>query len=300
MTSDRAEFRNTLKGLAFISPWAIGFCIFTAVPVGLSLYFSFCDFSQTSQRRPPQYIGLANYREMVGDKILWQTVRNTAYFAILSLPLGLVAALAVAMLLNAKIRGLSFYRTIIFLPSLVPAVAAAMLWLWLFNSKLGLINLVLRGVGWSSPPGWLTDPNWTMPALVLMSLWGIGNTVIIYLAGLQDVPRELYEAADIDGATSVRKMWHVTLPTISPVIFFNLIMGIIGTLQAFTQAKLVMGGAGPARSTYLYAIYLYDSAFTNMRMGYASAMAWVLLIAILLLTALATWSSKKWVHYGGK
>ena len=302
MTQDRAEFRNTIRGLTFISPWIIGFCVFTAIPVGLSLYFSFCDFANVSPTQPPVWIGLANYREMLGDKILWQCIRNTVYYAALTLPLGLIVALGVAMLLNAKIRGLSIYRTIVFLPSLVPAVAAAMLWLWLFNSKLGLINLALRGLGWSDPPSWLNDPNWSMPALVLMSLWGVGNTVIIYLAGLQDVPRELYEAADIDGATPIRKMWHVTLPSISPVIFFNLIMGIIGTLQAFTQARLIMpsDGAGPARSTYLYAIYLYDNAFKGARMGYASAMAWLLLLAILALTALATWSSKKWVHYGGK
>lgn len=302
MAKKSAETLNLIRGMAFISPWIIGFCVFTAIPVGLSLYFSFCDFSQTSPQRPPVWIGLANYREMLGDKILWQTVWNTTYYALLTLPMGLIVALGVAMLLNAKIGGLSVYRTIIFLPSLVPAVAAAMLWMFLFNSKLGLINLFLRGIGIGEPPGWLSDPNWSMPALVIMSLWGVGNTVIIYLAGLQDVPRELYEAADIDGASPARKIWHVTLPSISPVIFFNLIMGIIGTLQAFTQARLVMpsDGAGPARSTYLFAIYLYDNAFKHMRMGYASAMAWLLLLAILALTALATWTSKKWVHYGGK
>jgi len=297
-----AELKNTLKGLAFISPWMIGFCLFTAVPIGLSLYFSFCDFSNTSTGLPPVYIGLGNYRELMGDDIFWQCVRNTIYYAALVLPLGLVTALGAAMLLNGKIKGQSIYRTIIYLPSLVPAVAAAMLWLWLLNDQLGLINLALHKIGISHPPSWLNNPLWSMPALVLMSLWGVGNTVVIYLAGLQDVPRELYEAADIDGATTARKIWHVTLPSISPVIFFNLIMGIIGTLQAFTQMKLIMSndGQGPQRSTYLYAVYLYDNAFKYMRMGYASAMAWLLLLAILVLTAIATWSSKKWVHYGGK
>jgi len=296
------EHKNLLKGLAFISPWMIGFCLFMAVPIGLSLYFSFCDFSNTSRALPPVYIGLGNYRELMGDEIFWQCVRNTIYYAALVLPLGLIFALGAAILLNGKIFGQSVYRTIIFLPSLVPAVAAAMLWLWLLNDQLGLINLALHKIGISDPPSWLSDPNWSMPALVLMSLWGVGNTVVIYLAGLQDVPRELYEAADIDGATPARKIWHVTLPCISPVIFFNLIMGIIGTLQAFTQMKLIMSndGQGPQRSTYLYAVYLYDNAFKYMRMGYASAMAWLLLLAILLLTAIAAWSSKKWVHYGGK
>ena len=302
MAHSRSGTKNTLKGLAFVSPWIIGFCLFTAVPIGLSLYYSFCEYSNTSPDRPPVLIGLQNYNEIVHDKIFWQSTGNTIYYAALVLPMSLIVALGVAMLLNAKIRGLSIYRTIVFLPSLVPAVASAMLWLWLFNGKLGLINLVLRGIGISDPPGWLVDPAWSMPALVLMSLWGVGNTVIIYLAGLQDVPRELYEAAEIDGASNARQMWHVTLPSISPVIFFNLIMGIIGTLQSFTQAKLIMPneGQGPGRSTYLYAIYLYDNAFNKMRMGYASAMAWILLLAILALTALATWSSKKWVHYGGK
>ena len=297
-----SELKQTLRGIAFISPWLIGFCVFTAVPIGLSLYFSFTDFSNTStaSHMRPVYIGLNNYRELMHDSIFWLCVRNTAYYAVLVLPLGLITALAAAMLLNGKIAGQSIYRTIIFLPSLVPAVAASMLWLWLFNSKLGLINLALRTISFSSPPSWLNDPNWSMPALVLMSLWGVGNTVVIYLAGLQDVPRELYEAAEIDGASVARKIWHVTLPGISPVIFFNLIMGIIGTLQSYTQAQLVMGGAGPARSTYLYAIYLYDMAFRSPRMGYASAMAWLLLLAILALTAVATWTSKKWVHYGGK
>ena len=302
MASSRSETQNIFKGLAFLSPWIVGFCLFTAVPIGLSLYYSFCEFPNTSPGRPPVWIGSGNYRELVHDDIFWQTIGNTAYYAALVLPLGLVVALGVAMLLNAKIRGLSLYRTIVFLPSLVPAVASAMLWLWLFNDKLGLINYTLHGLGMTHPPGWLTKSEWAMPALVVMSLWGVGNTVVIYLAGLQDVPRELYEAADIDGASPARKMWHVTLPSISPVIFFNLIMGIIGTLQSFTQAKLIMPneGQGPGRSTYLYAIYLYDNAFSKTRMGYASAMAWILLLAILALTAVATWSSKKWVHYGGK
>ena len=298
MTTSKAEFRQTLKGLAFVSPWIVGFLLFTAVPIVLAVYYSFCEYPLT---KPPVFIGLQNYKELATDGIFWQTVGNTAYYAILVLPLSLILALSVAMLLNAKIRGLSIYRTIVFLPSLVPAVASAMLWLWLFNAKLGLINLVLQGIGISDPPAWLADPVWSMPALVLMSLWGVGNTIIIYLAGLQDVPRELYEAADIDGATPWRKIWHVTLPSISPVIFFNLIMGIIGTLQVYTQAELVMGGPGPARSTYFYTQYLFDNAFkTSLRMGYASAQAMLQFLAILALTAIAAWSSKKWVHYGGK
>jgi multiple sugar transport system permease protein len=171
-----------------------------------------------------------------------------------------------------------------------------MLWLWLFNAKLGLINLFLTKIGISNPPAWLDDVSWAMPALVIMSVWGVGNTVIIYLAGLQAVPRELYEAAEIDGASPLRKIWHVTLPGISPVIFFNLIMGIIGTLQVFGTPYIMTGG-GPARSTYFYTMYLYDNAFVNLKMGYASALAWVQLLIVLALTGIAAWSSKKWVHY---
>ncbi|MGA2442964.1 MAG: sugar ABC transporter permease, partial [Tepidisphaeraceae bacterium] len=223
-----SETRAVLRGLAFLSPWLVGFFAFTLVPIALSLYYSFCDYSLL---QPPLYKGLTNYHLLVHDAVFWKALGNTAIYALMALPLGMLVALGVAMLLNVRIRGLTIYRTVIFLPSLVPTAASAMLWLWLFNAKLGLINVGLGAIGVTHPPGWLTDVRWSMPALVLMSFWGIGNTVIIYLAGLQDVPRELYEAASIDGASTVRKIWHVTLPSISPVIFFNLIMGIIGTLQ---------------------------------------------------------------------
>jgi multiple sugar transport system permease protein len=289
----KRETRNLIKGLSFISPWIVGFFAFTVLPVGLSFYYSFCNYSLL---QPPLFRGLYNYVSLAHDPIFWQVVRNTAYYASFALPLGMFAALAIAILLNNKIRGLGIYRTIVFLPSLVPAVASAMLWLWLFNAKLGLINLFLTKIGISNPPAWLDDVSWAMPALVLMSVWGVGNTVIIYLAGLQAVPRELYEAAEIDGASPIRKIWHVTLPGISPVIFFNLIMGIIGTLQVFGTPYIMTGG-GPARSTYFYTMYLYDNAFVNLKMGYASALAWVQLLIVLALTGFAAWTSKKWVHY---
>jgi multiple sugar transport system permease protein len=281
--------------MAFLSPWLIGFLAFTLVPIIMSLYYSFCDYSLL---QPPLFKGLQNYRLLCRDPVFWKTVLNTAIYAAMALPLGLVAALAMAMLLNLKIRGQSIYRTVIFLPSLVPTAASAMLWLWLFNAKLGLINTALRWLGVVHTPGWLTDVHWAMPALVLMSVWGIGNTVIIFLAGLQDVPRELYEAASIDGATAIRRAWHVTLPLISPIIFFNLVIGIIGTLQVFVLPYIMTQG-GPARSTYFYTMYLYDNAFSYLKMGYANAMAWIQLLIVLALTALAAWSSKRWVHYQG-
>ena len=290
------EIRSLARGLAFLSPWLIGFLAFTAIPVALSLYYSFCDYSLL---QPPVFKGLANYQRLWNDPVFWTALRNTAVYGLLALPLGMLAALGVAMLLNRKISGVSIYRTIVFLPSLVPAVASAMLWLWLFNAQLGLINTTLRAIGITNPPGWLIDPHWAMPALVLMSFWGIGNTVVIYLAGLQDVPRELYEAADIDGASPFDKVLHVTLPSISPVIFFNLVMGIIGTLQVFATPYIMTQG-GPARSTYFFTMYLYDNAFSYLKMGYASAMAWVQLLIVLGLTALAAWSSKHWVHYQGR
>ena len=260
-TSRRAssERRTFLKGIAFVSPWIVGFVAFTAIPIGLSLYYSFCDYSLLQE---PVWIGLDNYRDLMRDPIFWKSLWNTFYYAALALPIGMSIALAVALLLNAKVRGQTVYRTIIFLPSLVPAVASAMLWLWLFNAKLGLINLGLRAIGIANPPAWLGDVNWAMPALVLMSFWGIGNTVVIYLAGLQDVPRELYEASELDGATGLRQIWHVTLPCISPVIFFNLIMAIIGTLQVF-GTPFIMTGGGPAR-------YLRLRDFPGSRIGFIS------------------------------
>ncbi len=293
----KIERKNLIKGLAFISPWMIGFCVFTLLPIGLSLYYSFCDFSLL---QPPLWRGLENYQTIASDPVFWKSLRVTAYFAAVALPLGMLIALSVAMLLNVKTPGQTIYRTIVFLPSLVPAVASAMLWLWIFNPKLGLINTLLRNVGISYTPGWFGSPDWAMPALILMSFWGIGNTVIIYLAGLQDVPRELYEAAELDGAGVWQKTIHVTLPTISPVIFFNLIMAIIGSMQNFTTPQLVTPGGGPDRSVYFYTMNLYDNAFVNLYMGKASAMAWVQLLIVLALTGIAFWSSKKWVHYQGK
>jgi multiple sugar transport system permease protein len=290
------QSRDLAKGLAFLSPWIVGFSLFTALPVGLSFYYSFCNYTLLQK---PVYVGMDNYREMAVDPIFWITIRNTAVYAVASLTIGTIAAIAAAVLLNCKIRGQSIYRTIIFLPSLIPAVASAMLWLWLFNAKLGLINDALRGLGIVNPPAWLNDTHWAMPALILISLWGIGNSVVIYLAGLQDVPRELYEAADVDGASPLRKLWHVTLPGISPVIFFNVIMGLIGTMQVFVIPYIVTEG-GPERSTDFISMYLYENAFHYLKMGQASALAWVQLLIILALTAITTWSSKHWVHHSGK
>jgi len=289
------ELKQFGTGLAFVSPWLVGFLGLTLVPVGMSLYYSFCDFPLLQEPVP---VGLDNYRELAADPVFWRSLRTTGYYALLALPAGLLVSLGLALLLNAGAAGQAAYRTAIFLPSLVPAVASAMLWTWIFNRKLGLLNVVLGYLGVTGP-GWLTQPQWVIPALALMSLWGVGYTVVVYLAGLQDVPVELYEAAEIDGALGWRRLWHVTLPALSPVIFFNLVMAVIGTLQVMTT-PFVMTGGGPARSSYFITMYLYDTAFAHLKMGYASAMAWVQLLIVITLTALAFWTSKRWVHYAGR
>lgn len=291
----RRGARQTFVGLAFLSPWIAGFLLFTAVPVALSFYYSLCDFTLLQE---PVFIGVENYTNLLADEVFWKALFNTLYYAAMALPGGLLVSLGLAMLLNVRMPGQAMWRTIIFLPSLVPVVASAVLWMWLFNAKLGLINALLARVGITGP-GWLTDVRWAMPALALMSLWGVGHAVVIYLAGLQDVPRELYEAAEIDGAGVWRRVWNVTLPMLSPVIFFNLVMAIIGTLQVF-DVPYIMTQGGPARSTYFITMYLYDNAFVYLQMGYASAMAWIMLLIVLGLTGVAFWSSRRWVHYQGK
>jgi len=261
-----------------------------------SLYYSFCDYDVLSR---PVWVGLLNYQDMVSDGVFWQSVRNTLEFNLMALPLGLVSALTLALLLNQPVRMRGTFRAIYYLPSLVPAVAGAMVWLWILNGRLGLLNQALEALGVSNPPQWLVDPKWTKPSLALVSLWGCGNTVVIYLAALQGVPQSLLEASMIDGASPLRRLVHVTLPAISPVIYFNLLIGIIGGLQVFTSAFIMMGGAGPERSVLFYAIYIYQNAFEYRHMGYASAMAWVLCMLILVLTLLASRISRRFVHYQG-
>jgi multiple sugar transport system permease protein len=290
------ERKQLWLGLAFISPWIVGFLAFTLYPVAASIYYSFCDYDVLSK---PVWVGALNYRDMATDSVFWKSLRNTLYFAAFSLPLGLVMSLLVAVLLNQSVKGRSTFRAIFFLPSLIPIVASSMIWLWILNGNFGLLNSALEWFHIKGPQ-WLADPSWTKPSLILMSLWGCGNTIVIYLAALQDVPRSLYEAADIDGATAWVKLRHVTIPMISPVIYFNLIMGIIGSLQVFANAYIMLGGGGPNRSALFYAVYLYQNAFEYRQMGYACAMAWVLFVIILFLTWVATRSTRKLIYYGGE
>ncbi len=302
----RRELRALGVGLAFTSPWIVGFGVFTLYPVLASLFYSFCDYSILQR---PVFIGIENYEKLIADDVFWLSLSNTLFYAALSVPLGAVTALSLALLLDQPVRGRAFFRTVFYLPSVVPVVASSMLWLWIFNGQYGLLNWILRPICelfGGSPPAWLVDPSWSKPALVLMSLWGTGNAMIIYLAGLQDVPRELYDAAAIDGAGAWRRFWHVTLPSISPVIYFNLVMGGIGALQVFTQVFVIAVAASPSQSPYegsparsllFYSIYLFSTAFSDLRMGYACALAWVLFVIVAGLTWLGTKLGASRVHY---
>lgn len=285
---------ETRAALLFASPWILGFCIFLLYPLAASIYYSFCDYSVL---RPPVWIGMDNYWELLQDEVFWKALYNTLYYAAFALPLSAAVALALALLLNTKVKGMAIYRTIFFVPSLVPMISLAVLWLWIFNGEHGLINALLGWIGIKGP-NWLSDPNWSKPALILMSMWGAGHAMVIYLAGLQDVPQSLYEAAELDGADWWARTRHVTLPTISPVILFNIIMGIIGTLQVFAVPYVMFPGGSPARSTYFYTMYLFDNAFIYQKMGYACAMGWIMFLIILVLTMTALKFSEKRVHYG--
>jgi multiple sugar transport system permease protein len=293
----RASRRRSLySALAFISPWLIGLAVFTLYPIAASLYYSLCDYSVL---QPARFIGAGNYADLVSDEVFWKGLWNTGYYAAFALPLGLVVSLGLALLLNTGVRGMALYRTFFFLPALVPLVALAVLWLWIFNGEQGVLNYGLSLLGIRGP-GWLADPRWTKPALIVAGTWSVGQAIVIYLAGLQDVPLHLYEAADLDGAGWWDKIRHVTLPMISPVILFNLIMGIIAALQYFTVPYVMTPQGQPARSAYFYIMYLYDNAFVYLKMGYASAMAWILFIIIILLTALALRLTARRVHYEGE
>jgi multiple sugar transport system permease protein len=280
-------------GFAMVSPWVIGFLLFTLGPMIASLYFSFTDYSVL---KAPQFLGLANFRELIfTDPRHRVALYNTVYYTAFQVPLSILLALAVAILLNQGLPGENVFRTIYYLPSVVSGVAISMLWLWLFDPNLGMVNVFLEWLGLRGPL-WLQDPAWSKPALILMSLWGIGGEMVIFLAGLQGVPQELYDAAMADGASWWGKIRHVTLPLITPTIFFNVIMGIIGSFQVFTSSYIMTKG-GPVNSTLFYVLYLYQNAFRFFQMGYASAMAWILFLIVMALTLLQFRLAGRWVYY---
>ena len=284
-------------GLLFASPWLIGLSLFWVGPIIASFYYSFTEFNAI---KTPVFIGLTNYVDMfTKDDLFWTGVYNTLYFAVVSIPLAIITAFGLALLLNAKIRGQTFYRTVYYLPVLVPEVALALVWIYLFNPATGLINVPFDWLGIRGPC-WNACPQWAKPTMVLLALWIIGNQVVLYLAGLQDVPQELNDAASVDGANSFRRFLNVTLPIMTPVIFFHLVTSVIGAFQFFTIPFIMTGGTGaPANSLMFYSILLYKNAFAYFKMGYASAMAWLMFVVILGITLVIFASARRWVFYGG-
>lgn len=301
----RGQRRDLALGLFFTAPYIIGFLGFTLVPLLCSFYFSFTDYDIFN---PPKWTGLTNFRELFADNLFWTSIWNTGYYTVFAVPLGMVVAFALALLLNRKMAARPVFRTIFFLPSIVPMVAASVLWVWVFNSQYGYLNWALQplcnflnmipGIH-TAPPNWLQSPTWAKPALIIMSIWGVGGTMVLYLAALQDVPQSLYEVADLDGASSWQKVWHVTLPIVSPILFFTLVMGMIGALQVFTQAFIMTKGGQPGVSTLFYCLYLFRNAFEFFRLGYASAMAWLLFAFIAGVTALVFAVTGRYVYYEG-
>jgi len=289
--------RDSLWAYAFITPWILGFIIFTVGPMLASLFFSFTEYDIVSA---PRWIGLRNYINLINDPLFWHSLGITIKYAVIALPLGLVVSYIIAVLLNQKIRGINVWRTIYFIPSVIAGVAVALLWSRIFDPKFGILNPFLERFGINGP-GWLSDPQWAVSALVIMSLWSVGGNVIIYLAGLQGVPTDLYDAAKVDGASTWQRFRYVTLPMTTPVIFYNLILGLIGTFQYFTEVYVLTNGTGaPARATLFYNLYLYQNAFRYFHMGYASTLAWVLFIIVLGITLLIFRSSDAWVYYEGQ
>ena len=268
---------NIRNGLFFVSPWLFGLLAFTLYPLLASAYYSLTDYTIVKAAR---WVGLANYQELFTTYHLFYTaLGNTLYFAAIDIPLSAILAIGLALLLNVKVKGMAFYRTLFYMPSIVPTICSSMLWLWILNPQYGLANEVLRQLGLPTL-GWIASPQWSKPSLIIMDLWGAGAAVVIYLAGLQDIPESLYEAAELDGANSLRKTWHITLPMLTPVIFFNLVMALIG-------------------SFLFYALLIYRNAFNYFKMGFASAMSWILFLIVLALTLLLFRSSDRWVYYGG-
>lgn len=285
---------NTALGLLWVSPWLVGGAVFLFLPMAMSLYYSFTDYPMLE---PPLWCGLDNYARLMQDPTFWRVVKNTAKFCLFSIPLQTGLAVVLAAMLNGKVRGARFLQACIFLPSLVPLIASAMVWMWLFNGEYGLINQALGLVGIHGPT-WLVDQDWVMPSLVVMSLWGVGQAMVVYLAALQDVPKQLYEAGRIDGLGPVGQFVNVTLPMISPAILFNVIALTINSVQVFAVPFVMFrrpDGQNPAG--HFYTMYLYESAFIYGRMGYASAMAWIQLVVILILTGLLLLVSRKLVNY---
>ena len=286
------EIRSIPVGLAFIAPWLLGFLGFILYPLFASLYYSFTFYPILGQ---PQWTGVSNFHALLSDRLFKTATVNTAYYAGLAVPTGILIALVLAIVMNRKLLLRPLYRTVFYVPTLVPSVSSAILWLWLLNARYGLVNMGLRAIGLKAIP-FLSSRVWAKPGLILMSWWGIGGSMLILLAALQDVPQSLYDAAAIDGANAWQNIRHITLPLLTPALFFLSVTGLIGAAQTFTSAFFVTQG-GPADSTLMYGLYLYRISFERFRMGYACTLAWVLLVVVGLLTILVFRSSKRWVFY---
>jgi multiple sugar transport system permease protein len=287
-----SEYRDAYL---FLLPWMIGFVVWQAGPMVASLYFSLTRYEIVTA---PEWAGLEQYARLFQDDRFYLALYNSAFYVLIGVPTHLLLALGAAMLLNVQVKGTSFYRTLYYLPSIIPIVANSLLWAWMFSSEYGLVNQLLGSIGLPQPQ-WLQDPTWAKPALIVMSWWTIGGQMVILLAGLQGVPDHLYEAAAIDGAGAWHRFWAVTLPLLTPSLFFNLIVALIGAFQVFTQAYVMTKG-GPQFSTLFYILYLYQNAFEDFKMGYASALAWVLFVIILVITLLQFKVANRWVFYEGE
>lgn len=300
----KLERREALWFWFFVSPWVIGYFLFTVGPIIASAALSLTVYNVAS---PPRFVGLENYAQLFQDRIFWKSLGVTAYYTLLAVPLGILASLLLAVLLNQKVPFLGVFRTLYYIPSLLGgSVAVALLFSWLLNPQFGIINFVIRALVGAEGliplgiegPRWLQDPNWVVPSYTLLSLWSFGGPMLIYLAALQGVPTHLYEAATIDGASRVQQFFNITIPMISPVILFTFITGVIGSFQVFTTAYVISNGAGgPAYSSMFYVLYLFLQAFRRYRMGTAAAQAWILFVIVLLLTLLLFRLSRRFVYY---
>jgi multiple sugar transport system permease protein len=294
----RRTRQNFWIGVLFLAPWFIGFILFTFYPLAASFLYSFSEYHS---RKPLIWVGLDNYKAMFTDKLFWASLWNTLYMVIFAVPITLLTSFLCAVLLNLKVTGQSIYRVIYFLPSIVPTVASTLLWLWILNPQAGVMNTLLGHLGINGP-NWLSDPTWSKPSLILLGLWGMGSTIVIYLSGLQDVPVSLLEAAELDGANWWQRLRHITIPMVSPITLFNLITGMIFMFQYFAQAYVFRGTQGlgsPLNSTLFYSVYLFQTGFQYLKIGYASAMAWVLFIIILGCTILMLKVSERFTYYAG-
>lgn len=292
------QTHKALYGYLFALPWIVGLIVFWGGPILASLYFSFTEYGITNS---PKFTGLANYAHAFGkDDLFWSSLGRTFTFTVIFVPTAVGGALMLALLLNQKLKGTNIYRTIFFVPHLLPAVAIAVLWSFLLAPKLGPVNEFLRAIGIAHPPNWLSSRDSALMSVTMINVWAAvgGNTMLIFLAGLQGVPQELYEAAEMDGAGAWSKFRNITLPLLSPTIFFNVVLAIIAALKVFTTAFVTTKG-GPSYATWFFALHIYNEAFSYFRLGYGSALAWVLAVILIVFTFIQVWHSRRWVHYEG-